>query len=59
MNYTQKSRIEQITDSTLIVGIDVAKETHVARAQDHRGIELGRRLIFAATIGDLKHCISG
>ncbi|MTV51088.1 IS110 family transposase, partial [Heliobacillus mobilis] len=46
MNYTQKSRIEQITDSTLIVGIDVAKETHVARAQDHRGIELGKRLIF-------------
>ncbi|MTV51076.1 IS110 family transposase [Heliobacillus mobilis] len=46
MNYTQKSRIEQITDSTLIIGIDVAKATHVARAQDHRGIELGKRLIF-------------
>lgn len=46
MNYTQKSKIEQITESTLIVGVDVAKKKNVARAQDYRGIELGKRLIF-------------
>ncbi|MEZ0116294.1 UNVERIFIED_ORG: transposase [Heyndrickxia coagulans] len=46
MNYTQNHKISQITTSTLIIGIDVAKDKHVARAQDDRGIELGKRLIF-------------
>ena len=46
MNYTQQRRIEQITENTLIVGVDIAKAKHVARAQDNRGIELGKRLIF-------------
>ena len=46
MNYTQNQKISQITTSTLIVGIDVAKDKHVARAQDDRGIEFGKRLIF-------------
>lgn len=46
MNYTQNQKISQITTSTLIVGIDIAKDKHVARAQDDRGIEFGKRLIF-------------
>jgi transposase len=46
MNYTQNQKISQITPSTLIVGIDVAKEKHVARFQDDRGLEFGKRLIF-------------
>lgn len=46
MNYTQNQKISQITPSTLIIGIDVAKDKHVARAQDDRGIEFGKRLIF-------------
>lgn len=46
MNYTQNKKIAQITPSTLIVGIDIAKDKHVARAQDDRGIEFGKRLIF-------------
>ncbi|APB37177.1 IS110 family transposase [Heyndrickxia coagulans] len=46
MNYTQNHKISQITASTLIIGIDVAKDKHVARAQDDRGIEFGKRLIF-------------
>jgi len=46
MNYTQNHKISQITSATLIVGIDVAKDKHVARAQDDRGIEFGKRLIF-------------
>jgi transposase len=36
----------QITSKTLIIGIDVAKDKHVARAQDDRGIEFGKRLIY-------------
>lgn len=46
MNYTQNHKISQITPSTLIIGIDIAKDKHVARAQDDRGIEFGKRLIF-------------
>lgn len=46
MNYTQNHKISQITPSTLIIGIDIAKDKHVARAQDDRGIELGKRVIF-------------
>jgi transposase len=46
MNYTQNQKISQITPSTLIVGIDIAKDKHVARAQDDRGIEFGKRMIF-------------
>lgn len=46
MNYTQNDKISQITPETLIIGIDIAKDKHVARAQDYRGIEYGKRLIF-------------
>lgn len=50
MKYKQKDkknqRIQQITEQTLIVGADIAKKTHYARAVDFRGIELGNRCIF-------------
>lgn len=46
MNYTQNHKISQIIPSTLIIGIDIAKDKHVARAQDDRGIDLGKRLVF-------------
>lgn len=38
----QIQRITQITDSTLVVGADIAKKIHVARAIDFRSIELGK-----------------
>ena len=34
MNYNQNHKLSQITPSTLIVGIGIAKDKHVARAQD-------------------------
>jgi transposase len=46
MNYTTSSKISQITDSTLVVGVDVSKAFHVARAVDFRGQELGCALLF-------------
>lgn len=46
MNYTQNQKITQISPSTLIVGIDIAKDKHVAREQDDRGYEFGKRLFF-------------
>jgi transposase len=38
MNSTQNQKITQITSATLIVGVDIAKFKHVARAQDRREI---------------------
>lgn len=46
MNYTQNQKITQISTSSLIVGIDIAKDKHVAREQDDRGYEFGKRLFF-------------
>lgn len=39
MNYNQNERLNQLNENILIIGIDVAKKFHVARAQDFRGIE--------------------
>ena len=49
MSITQNSKIRRITDSTLVVGADIAKKVHVARACDVRGVELGKPLIFDNT----------
>lgn len=47
MKYSQNSKIMQITQDTLIIGVDVAGETQYARAFDYRGIEFGRLLRFS------------
>lgn len=46
MSITQNAKIRRVTDSTLVVGADIAKKVHVARASDARGIELGKPLSF-------------
>jgi transposase len=47
MKSTQNEKISQIKTWSLVVGIDVAKEIHYARAFDHRGIELAKLLKFS------------
>jgi transposase len=39
----QNQRIERITTSHLVVGIDMAKETHVAQSTNFRGIVISKR----------------
>lgn len=46
MNYTQNEKIKQVDEKSLIVGIDIAKETHYARVFDNRGIEYGKVIKF-------------
>jgi transposase len=46
MKYTQNEKILQIKERTLIIGVDIASETHYARAFDNRGIEYGKLLKF-------------
>jgi len=64
MKYTQNEKILQVSEKTLIIGVDIASEVHYARAFDHRGVELGKLLkftndsegfqVFASWIGQLK-----
>ena len=49
MNYTQNEKIEQITETTLVVGVDIGSRIHYARAFDWRGRELSKVLKFALT----------
>ncbi len=49
MNYNQNQKLAQITSQTLIIGVDIAKFNHVARAQDFRGVEFGTSLSFENT----------
>ena len=49
MNYNQNEKIAQITSQTLIIGVDIAKYKHVARAQDFRGLEFSAPLYFENT----------
>lgn len=43
MNSTQNKKIEQVKETTMIVGIDVGSEKHYFRAFHWRGIELTRK----------------
>lgn len=42
VNHMRNQKINQITDLTLIIGVDIAKETHYACAVDNRGRELSK-----------------
>jgi transposase len=47
----QNQRVERISTSHLVIGIDIAKETHVAQATNFRGIVLtNRHLTFPNTL---------
>ena len=37
-------KIEQVTDSTMVVGVDIGSQIHYARAFDNRGRELTKRI---------------
>lgn len=39
MNFTQNQKINQVSEQTLVIGIDIASELNYARAFDWRGLE--------------------
>lgn len=50
MNFTQNDKINQVTETTLVVGIDVGSETHYARSFNWRGIEFSKKpFVFSNT----------
>lgn len=46
MHYTQNQKIEQVTEATLVVGVDIGSRKQYARAFDWRGVELGHVFSF-------------
>ncbi|WP_409303922.1 IS110 family transposase [Peribacillus sp. SCS-155] len=58
MNYNQNKKIAQITSQTLIIGVDIAKFKHVARAQDFRGMEFGSPCYFENTRQGFEHFLN-
>lgn len=49
MNYTQNEKIEQVTESTLVLGVDIGSSEHYVRAFDYRGRELTRKVFKFST----------
>lgn len=58
MKYKQNEKILQLAEETLIVGVDIAKHRHVARAQDFRGIQFGKALTFENVYSGFNSLIS-
>ena len=44
MDYTQNAKIAQVTEKTLVIGVDVGSTTHYARAFNWRGQELSKKV---------------
>lgn len=43
MNYTQNEKIEQVKESTLVLGVDIGSSEHYVRAFDYLGRELTKK----------------
>lgn len=50
MNYNQNQKLNQLDEQILIIGVDVSKKFHVARAQDYRGVEFKNGIKFDNTL---------
>ena len=63
MDYTQNSKISQVSEQTLILGVDVGSEVHYARSLNWRGIRLLQPLSVdllddvLSEPGDLRNCL--
>lgn len=42
MNFTQNEKLKQLSERSVVIGVDIASELHYARAFDWRGVELGK-----------------
>jgi transposase len=42
MNFTQNEKLNQLSEKSIVIGVDIASELHYARAFDWRGVELGK-----------------
>ena len=59
MNCNQNFKISQVTEGTLVLGIDVGSNTHYARAFDWSGLELSKDLSLKILLKDFKVLFCG
>ncbi len=57
MNCTQNEKLNQVSEKSIVVGVDIASELHYARAFDWRGVELGKVLKFENNLEGFKSLI--
>jgi transposase len=50
MNFKQNEKLNQLSERSIVIGVDIASEIHYARAFDWRGVELGKVFKFANDI---------
>ena len=56
LSKSQNQRVERISTTTLVVGIDIAKEKHAAQVTNFRGIVLTNRAVtFANSLSGFEH----
>lgn len=58
MKNRTNQRLEEITDGTLIVGVDIAKKVHWARFVDYRGVEYGKAVTFKNDLKGFESIVS-
>jgi transposase len=46
MNSTQNEKLKQLSENSIVIGVDIASVLHYARAFDWRGVELGKTFKF-------------
>ena len=51
MNNTQNEKIAQVTNDTMVIGIDIGSKRHWARAFDNRGMELSKKAFSFSNTG--------
>ena len=58
ISVTQNEKIRQVTEDTIVVGVDIASESHWARAFDWRGIEHDKAFQFENSSEGFSHLLS-
>jgi transposase len=56
MNFTQNEKLNQLSERSMVIGVDIASEVHYARAFDWRGVELGKVFKFENSLEGFEDC---
>ncbi len=58
MHCTQNEKLNRLSEQSIIVGVDIASETHYAGVFDWRGVELGKvfKFLYPLSLNLAKKC---
>lgn len=52
MSVAQNEKIRQVAETTVVIGVDIAREIHWVRAFDWRGLGLSKAVNFENSVED-------